>query len=125
MARKEFTATVKKEIILRSKGFCEGCGVAIKKRKGQVDHILADGLVVTKKDLTAEDGKHLCIPCHVMKTGEDIKKIAKANRNFKKDNGLTRKKKPIPSQGFPKAGKKPRIQKQEVKRQRPLYRSVS
>jgi hypothetical protein len=49
----------------------------------------------------------------------------KVNRTRKKHLGITAPKKQIQSPGFPKAGKKPRIQKQEVKRQRPLYRSVS
>ncbi len=119
--RKEFTPTIKREIILRSQGHCEDCGIAIKKGTGEVDHTLADGLTIDKKTLTADDGKHLCKPCHAKKTGDDIKKISKANRQFKKDQGIT-KKKPWPKPPKQSKRQKPRIEKQELPR-RSLYRS--
>ena len=105
--RREFSKPVRVEIMNRAKrptGFeCEECGTVV--ASGQIDHTIAEGLVVDKtKKLTAKDGKFMCWPCHQGpegKTPKDKATIAKAKRNEAKDLGI--KNEPtIESAGFAK-----------------------
>lgn len=97
MSRQEFDRKTKAEIALRATDAngvlrCEECKCAIKGRKFEVDHILADGLKPTEdkaRKLTAKDGQLLCIPCHALKTPGDVAKIAKAKRCEGKHLGIT------------------------------------
>lgn len=109
MSRREFTPMVYAEIVRRAMDangqlWCEGCGGFIKAKRFQVDHTIADGLILDKKrKLTATDGRLLGIECcHAPKSKEDVKVIAKAKRNEAAHLGIkTRETQPITSPGFP------------------------
>jgi hypothetical protein len=98
--RREFSPKVREEIITRATnkaGFpvCEKCGGVLKRGAFEIDHVLAEGLVVDKSaKLTAKDGQLLGACCHRGedgKTNRDVKAIAKAKRRRRKHNGDRRK----------------------------------
>lgn len=92
--RREFPRKVRFEIIKRAsdeKGniSCEGCGQRLGSKRFEIDHIIAEALVVDKsRDLTAADGQLLGIACchrgGNAKTADDQRKIAKARRSESK-----------------------------------------
>ena len=83
---------------------CNGCD----KKLGELsdiewDHTIPRGLGGKQ---TAECFLPLCKSCHKIKTNTiDKPMIAKAERLRKREAGLRRKRKPIPSRPFPKKGK--------------------
>lgn len=92
-ARREFSRTVRAQIVHRSmnaKGqpTCEGCGLVLGYKKWEIDHRIAEALVVDKsKPLTAEDGQLLGPCCHRGengKTARDVRVIAKSKRSERK-----------------------------------------
>jgi hypothetical protein len=92
-ARREFSDKVKAAIVMRAmndRGFpvCEGCGGVLKLKGYEIDHRIAEALVVDKsKPLTAEDGQLLGPCCHRGengKTARDVKVIAKSKRSERK-----------------------------------------
>lgn len=92
-ARREFSDKVKAAIVMRAlndRGFpvCEGCGGVLKLKGYEIDHRIAEALVVDKsKSLTAEDGQLLGPCCHRGangKTARDVKVIAKSKRSERK-----------------------------------------
>ncbi len=112
MARREFTAAVKVEIIRRATNAvglacCENplCGLPAK--KFVIDHIDPDAMQIDKRRaLTAEDGWLLCDgpgSCNRAKTAKDVVDIARAKRREAAHLGATRPKGQIKSRGFPKA----------------------
>jgi 5-methylcytosine-specific restriction endonuclease McrA len=82
MKRLNFTQRVQVEIIKRATRhnviYCEEASCERPCTKFEIDHTVADALVVQKRALKAADGKLLCIPCHKAKTKIDRKVIAKA-----------------------------------------------
>jgi 5-methylcytosine-specific restriction protein A len=101
--RKEFTKKTQAQIIMRAtRGdvpYCEECGSQA--TRFQIDHTVADALIVEKRALTAEDGRLLCIPCHTEKTRDDVCKIAKAVRLEQNRLGVKKQAShPIQSAGF-------------------------
>ena len=91
--RREFSDKVRAQIVMRAmngRGFpvCEGCGGVLKLKGYEIDHKIAEALVVDKsKPLTAEDGQLLGPCCHRGengKTAQDVKAIAKAKRRQRK-----------------------------------------
>jgi hypothetical protein len=90
--RREFTKAVKDEIKARSGGKCE-CyrmepdiihlfPINCQREARDIDHIFADILDLEKDaPLTAEDGAHLSVACHGIKTVTDQKYRAKRNRH--------------------------------------------
>lgn len=125
MARREFTAAVYAQIVLRATNAaglvqCEGCGLVLGKRPYHVDHTIADGLQVDKtRKLTADDGRLLGVECcHRPKTADDVAKIAEAKRREAKHLGFSRPKQKIQSRGFDRAP--PKAPKQ-MPPPRPLY----
>lgn len=110
MKRREFSKPVKVAIIRRAtvgaQTICEGCGSAC--RQWQIDHIIAEALVVDKsKKLTAFDGQLLCARCHGAKTtAADVPAIAKAVRREAKALSADRPKGSIPSRP-PSPAKRP------------------
>lgn len=91
--RREFSDKVKAAIVMRvmnDRGFpvCEGCGGVLKLKGYEIDHRIAEALVVDKsKPLTAEDGQLLGPCCHRGvngKTARDVKIIAKSKRSERK-----------------------------------------
>jgi len=92
-SRREFSDKVKAAIVMRAmndRGFpvCEGCGGVLKLKGYEIDHRIAEALVVDKsKPLTAEDGQLLGPCCHRGpngKTARDVKAIAKSKRSERK-----------------------------------------
>lgn len=114
-ARREFPAPVRREIQARAKATgilrCEGCGIDLTGKKWEIDHTIAEALVVDKsRKLTAADGKLLgCDCCHRGpdgKTAKDVAAIAEAKRREAIHLGA----RPAPArkmqgQPFPKTGK--------------------
>jgi hypothetical protein len=132
MRRREFTRAVKAEIVLRATNAqgvvcCEGCGLVLGKRKFEIDHILAEQLIVDKsRKLTAADGQLLGMECchrgEDGKTNKDVAAIARAKRRQENDLGFATKKQPMRSRGFPQSAKRQHVvTKPPVPRARSLY----
>jgi len=114
MNRQEFTRAVSLEIVKRAtdaKGAmrCEKCGLKIKGRNFQIDHLIADALRSDEdkkaRKLTAADGQLLCsgspASCHAIKTTkEDVPAIAKAKSRQVKEIGIKKPKGQIRHRGF-------------------------
>lgn len=108
--RREFSPKVKAAIVARAmndRGFpvCEGCGGVLKLKGYEIDHRIAEALVVDKsKPLTAEDGQLLGPCCHRGengKTARDVKVIAKAKRQSRKHLGIKKASRfPKPPPGY-------------------------
>lgn len=113
MNRREFTKRQRAEIVMRATGtdgvvVCEGCGLRLGGKAFEIDHVIAEGLIVDKSaPLTIGDGQLLgrdC--CHrggANKTAEDVRMIAKAKRQYLKNIGAWPKsKRPLRGRGFQK-----------------------
>lgn len=95
MNRREFPRRIKAQIIQRAMNkageiVCEGCDLVLGKKLWQIDHTVAEALVVDKtKALTKEDGKLLGLECcHAPKTVNDVRSIAKAVRVSNRHLGI-------------------------------------
>lgn len=115
--RREFTKSVKDEIKARSGGKCE-CyrmepdiihlfPINCQREARDVDHIYADILELEKDaPLTADDGAHLSVACHKIKTATDQKARARRNKHaVRKDRpkpGWFRSGQKMQSRGFDK-----------------------
>lgn len=94
MKRRNFSRKVRFEIIKRATNergrlICEGCGIDVTGQKVELDHVLAEALVVDKSAaLTAKDGQLLGLKCchrgGENKTKGDIQRIRKADRQRNK-----------------------------------------
>jgi len=91
--RVPFSNAVRREIISRAtdmKGstFCEQCGAeCVTRADYEIDHCVAEGVRPAndnRPQLTAADGKLLCMKCHDKKTRRDVFEIAKAKRLIEK-----------------------------------------
>lgn len=100
MTRREFSRTLKAKIVHRAMNgrgqiTCEGCGLILGAKAYEIDHILAEALVVDKtKPLTAKDGQLLGYCCHRGedgKTAKDVTAIAKSKRREAKHYGFDKK----------------------------------
>lgn len=91
MARREFPAKVKGIVALRAGGRCEGCGIKLRFGEGHYDHKQADGL---GGEPTVENCQLLCVPCHKVKTDEDVRIMRKADRQRKVAEGRKARKGP-------------------------------
>jgi 5-methylcytosine-specific restriction protein A len=118
MARREFSKSVKIQIIMRASKErapseipfdackCELCGAATKGRFA-IDHIDPDGLQTDKsKPLMAAAGQLLCLPCHADKTKGDVANIAKAKRREARHIGAHKPAGNLRGPGFAKAERK-------------------
>ena len=86
MTRRKFTRKTKREAFERCGGRCEGCGILF--RAGiniEYDHRSPDYF---EGPNTLENCQVLCRPCHVLKTGGDMKNIARAERILYKAAGM-------------------------------------
>lgn len=111
MPRREFTKTVKKQIIARSTNkdgqiCCEGCNLILGLKKYDIDHTHPDGLTAEKRKLTAEDGQLLCKQCHKAKTKRDVQAMRKADRVRNRHTGATAPKQTIKGKPLSKAQKR-------------------
>ncbi len=89
MNRREFSHKIRLVIVARAMNangqvVCEGCGQILHMKKYEIDHTIAEALVVDKsKPLTAKDGQLLGMCCHrgeAGKTAKDVSDIARAKR---------------------------------------------
>ncbi len=113
--RKEFGAKVRKAVFNRAAGHCEKCKAALKTSEGELDHVLPDAL---GGEPVAANAMLLCRVCHVEKTGGDVKKIRKADRQRNNHTGAAQPKGKLKSAGFPAKAKAAKIQPPE---RRSLY----
>ena len=109
MARREFTATQRREIVNRAKNAdsqicCEGCGQVLGAKTYEIDHIIPEGLrpeADKQRKMTIAEGQLLGKDCchrgENGKTKKDQQQIAKSNRQFDKSQGLKRPKQKISS----------------------------
>lgn len=111
MKRREFSRKVKAEIVLRAtvEGVvcCEGCGLILGKKPYDIDHTVAEELVIDKsKPLTASDGKLLGkVCCHIPKTADDIRMVRKSDRQRDRDSGVIAPSHKLRGAPFPKSDK--------------------
>ncbi len=99
MARKEFSAKTKREMVKRSGGTCERHlwrpGEVCTKPAREFDHVQPDGL---SGKPTLENGAHLCVPCHRSKTHEhDRPVMRRADNQRDAANGIKAASPPIRS----------------------------
>ncbi|HVI27484.1 hypothetical protein [Hansschlegelia sp.] len=93
--RREFSRKQRAEIILRSTDAsgvicCEGCGLRLGRKPYEIDHIVAEALVVDKtKPLTIADGQLLGKECchRGGKTADDVRRIRKSDRQRDRHTG--------------------------------------
>lgn len=107
MNRREFTRAQKSAIVHRAMNkrgqvVCEGCGLVLASKKFEIDHVVAEALVIDKsKSLTIEEGQLLGMDCCHRgpdgKTADDVGRIAKAVRCESRHLGIKPK-----SRGFRK-----------------------
>lgn len=103
--RREFPRKVRQAALDRAKGHCEKCSAVLKKREGEVDHILPD---ILGGEPVLANAMVLCRPCHVEKTGVDVRRARKADRQRDKDSGAyLPTARPLTSRGFPKRAERP------------------
>jgi hypothetical protein len=97
MTRREFSRKQRFEIIKRASNHkgqitCEGCGLVLGPKAWEIDHTIAEALVIDKsKPLTIEEGRLLGMCCHRGpdgKTASDVTAIAKAKRLERRQMGI-------------------------------------
>lgn len=98
--RREFSRKQRAHIICRATDAdgiicCEGCGLRLGKKPYEIDHTVAEALVMDKtKPLTIDDGKLLGKECchRGGKTADDIRQIRKADRQRDRNTGAMKRK---------------------------------
>lgn len=108
MARQNFPRKVKQAAIERAAGHCDKCKAVLKPHEGEVDHILPD--ILGGKPVLA-NAQVLCRICHTEKTGNDIRRTRKGDRQRDKHTGAIRPKGNLRGPSFAKSQKTPRIDK--------------
>jgi hypothetical protein len=112
MKRREFSNKLRAKIVHRATDprtgmvVCERCGYVLGKKPYEIDHIVAEALVIDKsKPLTEDDGQLLGMECchrgNDGKTAADVRRIAKAKRVELRHLGI--KKRGSKRSTFPKA----------------------
>src|SRR6185312_16190006 len=87
--RREFSNKVKGLAALRAAGHCEHCTRKLLEGDFHYDHEIPDAL---GGEPTLENCRVLCRSCHSVKTrSEDVPRIAKARRNFRKSRGIRKR----------------------------------
>jgi len=130
MARTEFTRATKRQALERSGYRCEATGSRYGFEDGQrcncdlslgvqFDHNIPCEL---SGGNSLQNCMALCIKCHKWKTRNDVKQIAKSNRERDKHSGVIRPAGKIRSAGFPKAVKERPVSSKAQLPPRPLYR---
>lgn len=113
MSRTEFTRKTKQEALQRSGLRCEAAGTRYGFEEDQrcncslslgvqYDHAVPDAL---GGDNSLENCLAICVQCHRFKTRNDVKQIAKSNRQRDKASGVIRPAGKIKSPGFAKSEK--------------------
>lgn len=107
-ARLEFSKKVRDQAAIRAKGICEKCKLPFGGKRPEFDHILPAEL---KGKPELANCQVLCRPCHVAKTGVDVRMIRKGDRQRQRANGAKQVAGKIKSRGFQTSRKQPRIAK--------------
>ena len=95
--RNEFTKAIKAAAFLRANGHCQSCGDKLRPGGWECDHGVACGLNLSGGNRDIGNAVVLCLPCHSVKTRDDIKRIAKAKRIERKRLGLNKRRgRPMP-----------------------------
>lgn len=102
MGRREFPRRVKAAAILRASGKCEKCTAALKPGEAEVDHILPD---ILGGEPVLANAQVLCSVCHVEKTGDDIRRTRKADRQRDKASGAIKPAGKLRGPAFPSTEK--------------------
>lgn len=99
---------VRTRIYERGGGRCHVCGKDLTGKKWATDHVkpLAFEGTNTEGNLAA-----ICTPCHVLKTGEEAKRRAKADRQAAKHTGAKRPAGKMQSRGWGRVEKTGKIDK--------------
>jgi 5-methylcytosine-specific restriction endonuclease McrA len=129
MSRTEFTRKTKQEALKRANFLCEAAGTRYGFEEGQrcncslslgvqYDHNIPDAL---GGDNSLENCMSVCVQCHKWKTKNDVKQIAKSNRQRDKAIGVVRPKQTLKGAGFPKSEKAERRQTKQPLQPRPLF----
>ena len=96
--RREFPKRIRLKIVQRAMNAaghvtCEGCGLVLGHRPYEIDHVIAEALIVDKSaPLSAGDGQLLGVDCCHRggrnKTADDVSAIARAKRRKAKHVGI-------------------------------------
>jgi 5-methylcytosine-specific restriction endonuclease McrA len=132
MSRTEFTQPTRKAALKRAELKCEATGSRYGFPEGvrcncslslgvQYDHAVPDAL---GGDNGLENCMAICIQCHRFKTRNDVKQIAKSNRQRDKAIGVIRPAGKIKGQGFPKSAKAEKASDRVALPARPLYQEA-
>lgn len=95
--RRDFPRKIKAQAILRANGCCEKCSAKLKVGEAEVDHVLPDAL---GGEPVLSNAEVLCSHCHKAKTGDDVRRIRKADRQRDRHTGALAKSSQIRSVGF-------------------------
>jgi len=128
--RHEFSRATKRQALERSGYRCEASGTRYGFEEGQrcncsltlgvqFDHAVPDAL---GGDNSLENALAICVQCHKFKTRNDVKQIAKSNRQRDKHVGVLRPAAKIQSAGFQKSEKAAQRQPKPALPYRSLYR---
>lgn len=119
MARRDFPRKVKAAAIARAAGCCEKCTAVLKPREGEVDHILPD---ILGGEPVLANAQVLCKICHTKKSGDDIRRTRKADKQRDKASGAIRPAGKLRGPAFAKAPKPDRPPPKPIPARRSLYR---
>lgn len=110
MSRREFPRKVRQAALNRANGHCEKCKAVLKRREGEVDHILPD---ILGGEPVLANAQILCRVCHAEKTADDIRRTRKADRARDKASGAVRPAGKLKGPGFP-SSPKPRVERKTL-----------
>lgn len=86
MSRREFSGKTMAEAAVRANGQCEHCTRRLMAGDYHYDHIIPDALGGSP---TLDNCQVLCRSCHSVKTTkQDVPRIAKSKRNFRKSKDI-------------------------------------
>jgi 5-methylcytosine-specific restriction enzyme A len=119
--RREFPAKVRKAVFARASGKCEKCSAVLKTGEGEIDHILPDALG-GKPELA--NAMLLCRICHVAKSGDDVRRVRKADRQKAIYVGSKKPAGKLRSRGFPPVAKAPKPSSKQALPPRQIYAAV-
>ena len=120
--RLEFPAKIKDAAFARAEGRCEACQLPLVPGKIEYDHILPDALGGKPELVNCQCS---CSACHRVKTGDDVGRIRKADRQRKAHVGArTAPVAKINSPGFAKSERTAAVEKRGSRQSlppRPLF----
>ena len=86
MSRREFSGKVMAQAALRADGRCEGCTRRLMTGDYHYEHVIPHAIGGSPN---LDNCQVLCCSCHSVKTTiEDVPRIAKSKRNYRKARGI-------------------------------------